>query len=444
MIETKQILNFLEKEANIDNNDTVVVACSGGPDSMALLNLTIEYRNKKDIKIVCAHVNHNVREASKDEKIFVEEFCKRNNVIFEYMVIEHYGDDNFHNEARTIRYNYFEDIVNKYNAKYLFTAHHGDDLIETILMRINRGSTLRGYSGFSRILKLKNYMLVRPLITMTKEEILKYNEENNIDYVTDESNKKDVYTRNRYRKYIVSEIKKEDELAHKKFLKFSNTLQEYSNYIDKITKNKKEEMYINNKLNIDKFNQEEHIIKTNILYNILEELYKDDLMLVTDKHVELLFELIDSNRPNSKLHLPNNLIAIRRYNEIEFTKEDIEDSLYEIELIDQIQLTNGKTIEIVKESDMTNNFICRLDSKEIKLPLYVRNRREGDKIEIKGLNGSKKIKDIFINEKITSDERMLWPIVLDSNENIVWLPGLKKSKFDKTKEEKYDIIIKYY
>ena len=444
MIETKQILNFLEKEANIDNNDTVVVACSGGPDSMALLNLTIEYRNKKDIKIVCAHVNHNVREASKDEKIFVEEFCKRNNVIFEYMVIEHYGDDNFHNEARTIRYNYFEDIVNKYNAKYLFTAHHGDDLIETILMRINRGSTLRGYSGFSRILKLKDYMLVRPLITMTKEEILKYNEENNIDYVTDESNKKDVYTRNRYRKYIVSEIKKEDELAHKKFLKFSNTLQEYSNYIDKITKNKKEEMYINNKLNIDKFNQEEHIIKTNILYNILEELYKDDLMLVTDKHVELLFELIDSNRPNSKLHLPNNLIAIRRYNEIEFTKEDIEDSLYEIELIDQIQLTNGKTIEIVKESDMTNNFICRLDSNEIKLPLYVRNRREGDKIEIKGLNGSKKIKDIFINEKITSDERMLWPIVLDSNENIVWLPGLKKSKFDKTKEEKYDIIIKYY
>ena len=390
MIETKQILNFLEKEANIDNNDTVVVACSGGPDSMALLNLTIEYRNKKDIKIVCAHVNHNVREASKDEKIFVEEFCKRNNVIFEYMVIEHYGDDNFHNEARTIRYNYFEDIVNKYNAKYLFTAHHGDDLIETILMRINRGSTLRGYSGFSRILKLKNYMLVRPLITMTKEEILKYNEENNIDYVTDESNKKDVYTRNRYRKYIVSEIKKEDELAHKKFLKFSNTLQEYSNYIDKITKNKKEEMYINNKLNINKFNQEEHIIKTNILYNILEELYKDDLMLVTDKHVELLFELIDSNRPNSKLHLPNNLIAIRRYNEIEFTKEDIEDSLYEIELIDQIQLTNGKTIEIVKESDMTNNFICRLDSNEIKLPLYVRNRREGDKIEIKGLNGSKK------------------------------------------------------
>ena len=444
MIETKQILNFLEKEANIDNNDTVVVACSGGPDSMALLNLTIEYRNKKDIKIVCAHVNHNVREASKDEKIFVEEFCKRNNVIFEYMVIEHYGDDNFHNEARTIRYNYFEDIVNKYNAKYLFTAHHGDDLIETILMRINRGSTLRGYSGFSRILRLKNYMLVRPLITMTKKEILKYNEENNIDYVTDESNKKDVYTRNRYRKYIVSEIKKEDELAHKKFLKFSNTLQEYSNYIDKITKNKKEEMYINNKLNIDKFNQEEHIIKTNILYNILEELYKDDLMLVTDKHVELLFELIDSNRPNSKLHLPNNLIAIRRYNEIEFTKEDIEDSLYEIELIDQIQLTNGKTIEIVKESDMTNNFICRLDSNEIKLPLYVRNRREGDKIEIKGLNGSKKIKDIFINEKITSDERMLWPIVLDSNENIVWLPGLKKSKFDKTKEEKYDIIIKYY
>ena len=90
------------------------------------------------------------------------------NIIFEYIKIENWGDDNFHNEARTVRYNFFDEIVELYSARYLMTAHHGDDLIETILMRIVRGSTLKGYSGFSRIVQKDNYTLVRPLITVTK------------------------------------------------------------------------------------------------------------------------------------------------------------------------------------------------------------------------------------------------------------------------------------
>ena len=81
---------------------------------------------------------------------------------------------------------------------------------------------------------------------------------------------------------------------------------------------------------------------------------------------------------------------------------------------------------------------------DVKFPLRVRTRKNGDKIHVKGMLGSKKINDIFINEKITVPERNTWPIVVDSNDVVVWLPGLKKSKFDKTKSEKYDIILKYY
>ena len=142
---------FLKDKLKEYSNPSIVVACSGGPDSMALLNLCLELRKDMNLNIVCAHVNHNVREESASEKLFVESVCKKNNIIFEYMKIENYSDDNFENEARTKRYTYFEELLKKHNAPYLLTAHHGDDLVETILMRITRGSTLKGYSGFSNV-----------------------------------------------------------------------------------------------------------------------------------------------------------------------------------------------------------------------------------------------------------------------------------------------------
>ena len=87
--------------------------------------------------------------------------------------------------------------------------------------------------------------------------------------------------------------------------------------------------------------------------------------------------------------------------------------------------------------------MCRLNSKEILLPLIIRTRRMGDKIYVKGLNGSKKVKDIFIDKKISLADRDLWPIVLDSRGEVVWIPGIKKSKFDKKSNEEYDIILSY-
>ena len=116
---------------------------------------------------------------------------------------------------------------------------------------------------------------------------------------------------------------------------------------------------------------------------------------------------------------------------------------YEFELVESVLLPNGKMIKRIEDENNNSNFICRLDSKDLQLPLIVRNRRLGDKMAIKGLNGRKKIKDIFINEKIPSEDRAVWPVVTDSSDTIVWLPGLKKSQFDKKNSQKYDIIIKY-
>lgn len=440
----EEVYNFIRKEIGLSVGDTIVVGVSGGPDSMALLYILNEFKNKMDLNIICAHVNHNKRKESEQEKIDLENYCKKNNITFEYIKVTNWGDDNFHNEARSVRYNFFEELVYNYGAKYLMTAHQGDDLIETILMRIVRGSTLKGYSGFSRIVDKGDYKIIRPLITVTKDEILKFDEKNGIQYAIDESNNEDHYTRNRYRHTVLPFLKQEEPNIHKKFLKFSETLLKNSNYIDSVASKEFNKVFQNGNLDIDKFKSLDPVIQTKIIYNILEKIYGDDLLIVGNAHVDLIFGLISSNKSNSVVHLPNNVIVVKSYNELTFSYDDDINDQYEIQIDEIVNLPNRKIIEKVDETNDTSNYTIKLNSKEVTLPLYVRNRRDGDKIKLKGLNAYKKVSEIFINEKIKTSDRNSWPVVLDSKEEIVWLPGLKKSNLDKKNTEEYDIILRYY
>lgn len=439
----EEVYNFIEK-LSLKKEDTIVVGVSGGPDSKSLLYILNEFKNKIGFTIVCAHVNHNVRKESEQERIDLENYCKENNIIFEFIKIEKWGDDNFHNEARSVRYNFFEELVENYGAIYLMTAHHADDLMETILMRIVRGSTLKGYSGFSRIVDKTNYKIVRPFLTVTKDEIAQFAELNNISYAIDQSNNEDHYTRNRYRHVVLPFLKNEDKNVHKKFIKFSETLLETSEYIDLQANAIFNRVFQDGKLNIERFMQLERVIQTKIIYNILEKIYGDDLLIICDAHVDLIYDLINSSKSNSIVHLPNNVIVVKAYNELEFRFDDDETDEYEIEITGKVSLPNGKIIEKVESSDDSSNYTMKIDSKDVVLPLYVRNRRDGDKIEVKNLNGSKKVSDIFINEKIKTENRDSWPIVLDSKDNIIWIPGIKKSKLDKKNDEVYDIVLRYY
>ena len=440
----EEVYNFIRNDIGLKIDDSIVIGVSGGPDSMALLYIMNEFKKNMGLKLICAHINHNVRKESEQEQKDLENYCKKNNIIFEYIKIEQWGDDNFHNEARTIRYNFFEELIENYDAKYLMTAHHGDDLIETILMRIVRGSTLKGYSGFSIIVKKDNYTIVRPLISVTKDEIIKFVENNGINYAVDSSNNEDHYTRNRYRHVVLPFLKSEEYNVHKKFLKFSETLLENNKYIDREANRVFNDVFVNGIVDIEKFKELDKVIQTKIIYNILEKIYGDDLLIIGDVHVELIFNLISSNKSNSVVHLPNNVIVMKTYNELSFSYDEEMYLDYEIEIDKLVNLPNGKIIERIDETQDNSNNVIKLNSKEISLPLYVRNRKDGDKMEVKGLNGSKKISDIFIDSKIKPNDRITWPIVLDSKDEVVWLPGLKKSKLDKKNTEEYDIILRYY
>lgn len=439
-----EVYNYLVKDSGIKYKDTVVVGVSGGPDSMSLLHLINRIKKEMDLFVVVAHVNHNVRKESDSERKFLQKYCDDAGLYFEYMKIENYGEDNFHNEARSIRYNYFDKICKQYSAKFLLTAHHADDLMETILMRIVRGSTLKGYSGFQKMIHKGEYIILRPLITVTKDQLLKYAKDNSIPYVIDKSNEKEVYTRNRYRKHVLPFLKGEDSNVHLKFLKFSETLMEYNNFVEKQLGIVMTKVFKQGLIDINKFLEIDHILQTKLIYNILEHIYGDDLLIISDTHVNLIFNLIKSGKANSIVHLPNNVKAIKTYDKISFNYDDVEDNDYEVEIDKIVNLPNGMNIEVLEKTDDTSNFVTRLSTNDIVFPLTVRTRKNGDKMDVKGMSGRKKVNDMFIDEKISMRERKLWPVVIDATGKIVWIPGLKKSKFDKNINEEYDIILKYY
>ncbi|MDO5393735.1 MAG: tRNA lysidine(34) synthetase TilS [Mycoplasmatota bacterium] len=433
----------IDKKFSFLINDTIVVGCSSGPDSMALVDMLLKIREKYQLQLIIAHVNHNVRSESYEEEKYLKEYCENNKLVFESMIIDNYGDDNFHNEARNIRYNFFESLVYKYNAKYLMTAHHGDDLIETILMRIVRGSNLSGYSGFKKIVPMNGYTIVRPLIDYTKSELEEYVKINNVKYYIDSSNDKDKYTRNRYRKNVIPFLKEEDSNVHHKFLKFSEELDAANKFIIKTRDRAIKRCLKKNILLLDEFVLEDRFIQKEILYYMLSEFYQDDLILVGDKHIDLLFDLVYSKKANSFVNLPNEVVANKSYNMLELKRETLEITSYEIEFDNYVLLPDKHAIERIDDTDDNSNSICRLNSKEISLPLIVRTRRVGDKMKVKGLNGSKKVKDIFIDKKVGLGKRDSWPVVVDSRGVIVWIPGIKKSSFDKKKVDSYDIVLKY-
>ena len=429
-------LEFLKE--NINKNDIVVVACSGGPDSMCLLSLVNELKNELNLKIIVAHVNHKLRIESEEEKEMVENYSKENNLIFELLEITKYSNNKFSEEdARKRRYDFFNKLIKKYNANVLLTAHHGDDLIETIQMRLTRGSNLSGYIGIKMINENNNYKILRPLLSTTKENILHYLNDKNIPYRIDKTNEELKHTRNKYRHYILPFLKKENKKVHEKYLKFSKELIEYDNFVNTYIRNNN--FIVDNKIIINKIKDESDFIKRKALELLIKEIQKDDIFDISDEQMKNLMKLYTLD--NKEIDLNNNYQGINSYGKILILKKNSE--ILNKVLIDKDMKLSDYYFYYNDETKKDNTNSCiLLNSNEIKLPLYIRSFDNGDRIVVKNLNGSKKVSDIFIDNKVPKHKRSTYPILVDANNTILWVPNLKKSQFSKDFSEKYDIIIK--
>ena len=425
---------------SIPNNIPIIIGCSAGPDSMALLHYL--HTNTTN-PIIVAHINHNIRKESLEEEKYLSTFCKNNNIKFETTTIKEYKENNFENEARNKRYTFYEKILNKYNSKYLFLAHHGDDLIETILMKIVRGSNLEGYAGIKEISKKNNYYIIRPFLKYTKQDLINYNKEHYLNYYIDKTNEDTTYTRNRYRHNLLPLLKEENKNIHKQFLKYSKTLLEYNNYLEEEILSIYTKIINNNTLDIKELKKNHSFLQKNLLYKWLNNYYQNKPNIIKEQHIEDILTLTKNNKPSLTINLPLNIIARKSYDYLYLDNNpDTKTSKYKLPLKD-INIIGNIIIKKIDTTETNGNDICKLNSANLNLPLYIRNRIPGDYIETMGLNGKKKIKEIFIENKVPKHLRDNYPILVDSLNQIIWIPNLKKSKFNSQKDEFYDIILKY-
>ena len=206
----KVILETIKKYNLFEKNKSVIVAVSGGADSMALLHFMNHFATNHQLRLVVAHVNHKKRENSELDEILVEQVARMYNLPYEvYYLPKDDQIENFHEYARNKRYEFFKSVATNYQADYLVTAHHADDHLETQIHRLLYQNSSSGLIGIEPVTINNDLKIVRPLIAVTKQEVYNYCERERILFREDESNESDVYTRNRIRKYIVPRLVEE-------------------------------------------------------------------------------------------------------------------------------------------------------------------------------------------------------------------------------------------
>ncbi|MCH1626922.1 tRNA lysidine(34) synthetase TilS [Fredinandcohnia quinoae] len=452
---------FIKKNNLIEAQSTIIVGVSGGPDSLALLHYLYHFQKGKWKNLIAVHVDHMFRgKQSEEDLLFVKDYCNQLGIQFEAAQIDVTTYQQEHHlstqvAARECRYQFLEEIMYKYNADYLALGHHGDDQVETILMRLVRGSKGNGYAGMQVVRPFACGSIIRPFLLITKDDIESYCTRFDLYPRRDPSNDKDDYTRNRFRHHVLPFLKQENSSVHEHFQQFSEQVIEDNQLLDELTVAKmntvmkrKEDKQI--EIKIDLFLSMPKSLQRRGIQLILNYLYKDIPSSLSSNHIDNLLTLLKNDHPSGELHFPKDLKIIRSYNSCFFTYDEEKRNTYRFQIDESgnYKIMDGSIIstqmldhfpQMVKGNDF---FI--IDPDTVKLPLYVRTRKQGDKMTLKGMNGSKKVKDIFIDNKISIHKRDVWPIVEDSRGDILWLPGLKKSSFEANCMTKTKYIVLQY
>ncbi|MCD7036661.1 tRNA lysidine(34) synthetase TilS [Metabacillus sp. GX 13764] len=452
---------FIKKHELIEPFSTIAAGVSGGPDSLVLLHLLHSMKDKLGIQVIAVHVDHMFRgKQSENEMKFVETFCREHRIPFmaKQMDAAAYAKEHRLSSqaaARECRYSFFDEAMAETGARYLALAHHGDDQIETILMRLVRGAAGKSSAGIQVKRPFGNGYLIRPFLGTSRKEILDYSEKHGLNPRYDPSNDSDAYTRNRFRKYVLPFIKEENPLAHERFQNFSELQLEDDRLLQELTEREMNRVWIRKEkdaleIDSDELKRLPLPLQRRGIQLILNYLYKDVPVSFSSLHIESLLQLLSQTHPSGSLNFPGGLKVTKSYHRCLFTFEHEEHSPYCLEFTPpgMLNLPNGCYISAFISADpaeiKASNHSFIVSRTDVELPLIVRSRNAGDKMEVKGMNGSKKVKDIFIDAKIPLAERDLWPIVEDGRGSIMWLPGLKKSALEQTRANNGEYIVLHY
>jgi tRNA(Ile)-lysidine synthase len=447
----KKVKEWIEKHKLLRQGDTIVVACSGGPDSLALLHILAALRLEYNISLVVAHVDHMLRgEESAIEANFVVDFCARRNLICYHKAIDvprFIKETGISGEeaARIVRYQYLRQIAAGLGGAKIATGHHRDDQAETVLMNLLRGAGSSGIRGMQPV----NGDIIRPLLSVSRAEIIAYCVKEQLEPNYDSSNFELHYLRNRIRIHLLPELEKQYNNAVKDSLcKTATIVGDEHDFIQhtaksiwlQVVKEQENSLFI-----MAEQMKSVHIAVIREIFRQAIEKKQHSLRGISFYHVEALIEMLFNGRVGSILHLPGSLTIHKTYDglclgETPFTL------LKKVEFSGQKLLVPGVTqidelgIQIIaKITDMPAKSQPKsavFDMDRLSLPLFVRIRQGGDCFQPLGFKGRKTIKDYFIDEKIPRELRDSIPIICDV-QGIIWIGGYRQSQWgsitDKTK-----------
>ena len=243
----EQVINTIKKYNLIEKGDSIVIGVSGGPDSICLLHILNELKQELNFKIYVAHVNHMIRKEADEETEYVRNFCKNLGIEcyikrIDVIKIANNLKRGTEETGRKIRYEFFNEVLEKTNSNKIATAHNNNDKVETIIMNILRGS---GTSGLKGIEPIRDGKFIRPLINIEREKIEKYCINNNLNPKIDKSNNENIYTRNKVRNIVIPYVKKEfNPNIIKTINRLSEVVNEENEYLNKITEQTFNEIYV--------------------------------------------------------------------------------------------------------------------------------------------------------------------------------------------------------
>lgn len=409
-----KLLDLIKRYDMLQPGDHVVCAISGGADSVALLFALYLLREKLQITMSAAHFNHNLRaEESDRDQAFVCALCDRLDVplhIGEGMIVP--GKKGLEAAAREARYAFLRSLPGK-----IATAHTANDNAETLLMHLVRGTGLKGLGGIAPVRE----RLIRPMLCVTRKEVLAFLKEYNLTYVDDSSNATDNFMRNRLRHHVIPLLEEENprlaETLSSSALRLRYDEEALSSLVD-----------CGETLTVDKLRAMPTALRSR---NILMFLQKCGIPEPEAEHVALIEKLLYSDNPSARASLPGGIVIVRQYNILQRQKA--------AEPLQPVVLQNPGVVCL---DAMALRIVCKPAQDLLDTPMCfsvvpqgkicVRSRLPGDKIRLSG--GTKSLKKLFIDCKIPADQRDAVPVIADDG-GIIGVYGFGGNKeriaFDK-------------
>ncbi|MFQ5721843.1 MAG: tRNA lysidine(34) synthetase TilS [Candidatus Aminicenantales bacterium] len=457
MEKTTRILATVRKTITrynlLQQADHVLIAYSGGTDSSCLLAVLLELQKEFSLRLSLAHFNHKLRLQADEDERFVRETAARHSLPL-FVGSAKVGSLakkrklNLEEAGRQLRYGFLKKTANKIGANKIATGHTLTDQAETLLMRIMRGSGLRGLSGIYPALE---GMIIRPLIELEQEKIVSFLKEKNIPYRIDESNFDRRFLRNRIRLELIPFIKKNFEpqiVAH--LARLASIWQEEETLLEKMTEAQAQNAFIKTKdgqlkLSGKHLDQLPLAFQRRLVRSFIQKL-KGNLLDISSKNIETVLDL----KEGKEIHLKKDLILRREEGIIDLKPKKSPEVKYQYRWSDQniIEIKEiglrfeAKELEASKVTSFNFNdkLNAYLDKSKLKFPLLIRNRKPGDSYQPLGAPGRKKLKEIMRAKHIPLSERDKLPVFL-SQDRIIWVYGLPVSEGYKVKPQTRRILL---